>query len=303
MAEPGNDHPPTPTNNPPPETLLQLGGLPTLSFRETLVGLFLFPHLVLLSARRATTVKRPLLLFLGIWALCSLFMGLTLAPGLVTQVGEFGDWLGNEMGQLRRTNEGLAWDRPKEAPQTVRFRGFRVDFAPATAAFDLKALSSKDDWGLWIETRRVTFWTTGYKGTAKLLFDAESEKPSLNWKSFPPGSALAGDELGSRARAAARWAAPLFLIIWHGLSMFLLCALFLVLFTAMPSLLRGPQAIGGWRTSLCVNLYCGVVPLIVATVYSRVAPVTLNFLTVFVFAFLGYLIWAFSRVKRFLAGV
>ena len=304
MAEPDSPRK-APHHGPVPEELLAFGSLPQLTLRQAVAGLFLFPHLVLISARRTISVRRPLLLFLAAWLLCALFMTATLAPNALTQAGEFSHWLGKEMGELRRTEAGLAWTRPEDAPQTVRFRGFRVDFVAGSEEMVLADLvKGKDDWGLWFTPTKVVFWTVRFGGTAKPILDVASDRPSLNWREIlPPGSTLTTPQFVRGARSFARWLVPMAIFLAHALSTLMVCCLFLALFTLLPALLRGPSAIGGIRAALSVNLYCSVVPLIVATAYSRVAPQTLNFVTVFVFAFLGYLIWAFSRVRRFLGGV
>jgi hypothetical protein len=301
MADPGNTQQTPPL--PPQFEGLPVRGLPMLSLWETFVGLFLFPHIVLLAARRAPRVRQAAFLVTLVWIASSLFMGLTLAPRVIDELGDVSRWLGQQMGELRRTDKGMAWKRPADAPKTVRFHGFRVDFAAKGDKFDMEKLAENDDRGLWIAPDRIMFWTTLLGNFAKPIFDAHSQSEALNWsKRFPPGSVLPGDRFESTVRAEARWRTPLFLVLGQGFFMLVAYLLFLSMFTVIPVILRGSEAVGGVRVSLCVNLYCSVIPFILATVYSRVAPNTLHFMTVFVFAFFGYLIWAFSRVRRFLSG-
>jgi hypothetical protein len=301
VAETGN----TQQTPPPPP---QFEGLPVqeppmLPLWETFLGLFLFPHVVLLAVRRAPLVRRATLLMALVWAGCSLFMGLTLAPRVINEIAAVSKWLGREMGELRRTDQGMTWKRAPDAPKTIRYHGFRVDFAAKGDKFDIRQLAEKDDRGLWFAPDRIMFWTTLLGDFAKPIFDAHSQSEALNWsRRFPPGSVLPGSQFESSVRMAARWTTPIFLVLGQGLFMLVTYLFFLSMFTIIPLVLRGTRAVGGARVSLCVNLYCSVIPFILATVYSRVAPNTLNFMTVFLFAFFGYLIWAFSRVRRFLSG-
>jgi hypothetical protein len=230
-------------------------------------------------------------------------MGLTLAPSILNEISETAKWLGREMGEVRRTEQGLAWNRAEDAPTTIRHRGVRVDFAQKGETFDIKKVAEKEDSGLWIAPDLVMLWTTRMGQFAVPLFDANSQSERFNKnKDFPVGETIPGDRFEPMALQNLRLLTPVLLVAWQGLGMLVVYLLFLSMFTTIPILLRGPQSVGGFRVSLCVNLYCSVIPFIIATVYSRAAPRTMDFMTVFLFAFFGYLIWSFSRVRRFLSG-
>lgn len=293
MAVPGNDHSSPRQDD---RTVLPL--------RDTFVALFLFPQAVLICARRWPQPGRAALLAGSVLLACCLILGLGRAPRTLAHIGDVAAWLGREMGELRRTEDGgIAWERPENAPEHIEFRGVRVDFAETDREFDLQHVAEEHFSGLWITPREIRFWTGGAKGLAWTAFAADSPRDNLNWNErFPPGSTLAGERFAPSIRRGLRWAVPLFMFLSYLVVVLGIYLAFMAMFTLVPLLLRRPRAPGEARAALCVNLYCSVVPLIVATAYHLALPLTLDFPTLFVFAFLGYLIWAYSRVRRFLTG-
>ena len=302
MDAPGHRNPPP--LPPTPNGVPRFASVGLLSLRETMLALFLFPHIVLLSARQRPLVGRALLLVGLVIAACCLVLGFGRSASAMDQVAETAAWLGRQMGELRRTADGsLAWNRGDDVPTTLRHEGLRVDFVPAGTAFALKDLTEEDFTGLWISPREVRFWTLAAGQMSWPAFDANSQRETLNWNQrFPPGSVLKGDEFAAMARQWLRWPVPVLMTLAYTMVVLSIYLVFLTMFTVLPILLRRARAPGEGRVALCVNLYCSVVPVIVATAYHLAAPRTLDFSTLFVLAFLGYLIWAYSRVRRFLAG-
>ena len=297
MASSGNENPFTRRANRPIP-----GG--DLSLWQTFLALFLFPHVVLLNIRRRPLLGPAVLLAGLVLAACSLVLGLGRSAQARQQVEEAAAWLGRQMGELRRNADGtLAWNRPADAPATLDFQGFRVDFAAPGSRPDLEKLAADNPGGLWITPAEVRVWPFLIGRGSMPVFLAGSPREAYNWNQrFPPGSVLAGEDFAPLARQWLGWFIPAFMVLFYLFAVLNIYLVFLAMFTILPLLLRQERARGEARTALCVNLYCSVAPLIVATAYHLAAPRTLDFSTLFVFAFLGYLIWAFSRVRRFLAG-
>ncbi len=297
MASPGNENPFTRGAN-------RLAPFGDLSLRQTFLALFLSPHVVLLNARRRPRLGQAALLAGTALVACSLVLGLGRSAPTLRQVEEAAAWLGRQMGELRRNQDGtLAWNRPEDAPATLEYRGFRVDFAARDTQPDLKKLAADNPGGLWISPTEVRFWPFLAGRKSLPVFRADSPWEGYNWNQrFPAGSVVAGDQFAPLARRWLGGSIPVFLFLFYLFAILNIYIVFLAMFTILPLILRQERARGEARMALCVNLYCSVAPLIVATVYHLAAPHTLDFSTLFVFAFLGYLIWAFSRVRRFLAG-
>jgi len=276
----------------------------SLPLRETFLALFLFPHLVLLHARRRPRMRHAGLLAGIVLLACCLVLGLGRSPQALRQVGDTAAWLGRQMGELRRDEDGtLAWNRDEDAPTSLEHQGLKVDFAAKDSTFDLDKISADALSGLWISPGEVRFWTVGAGRFSWPAFAAASRWEALSWNlRFPPGSVIDGNDFAPLARARLRWSIPLFMTFSYLAAVLSVYLVFLAMFTVLPLILRQPRAPGEARAALCVNLYCSVVPLIVATAYHLALPRMLDFSTLFVFAFLGYLIWAYSRVRRFLGG-
>lgn len=297
MAAPGNENPfASRTAHPVP------GG--DLSLRHTFLALFLFPHVVLLNARHRPLLGRAALLAGLVLVACSLVLGLGRSAQTLRQVEEAAAWLGRQMGELRRNEDGtLGWNRPEDAPATLDFQGFRVDFAAPGSQPDLKKLAADSPGGLWITPAEVRFWPFLAGRMSLPVFLADSPLEAYNWKQrFPVGTVVAGERFAPLARQWLRWSVPVFMAFFYLFAIGNIYVVFLAMFTILPLILRQERTWAEARTALCVNLHCSVAPLIVATAYHLAAPRALDFSTLFVFAFLGYLIWAFSRVRRFLAG-
>jgi hypothetical protein len=297
VALPGNANPFTRRNEPPFLT-------DALSFRETIVALFLFPHVVLLNTRQRPQLGQAILLVGLVLVGCGIALGLGNTPQALLQVEEAASWLGNQMGELRRTEDGsLAWNRAEDAPTTLDYQGLRIDFAPKDSEFDLKKVSGDNPGGLWIGPREIRFWPVLGGTSSWPVFLADSRWKALNWNDhFPAGSVIQGERFAPLALAWLRWGTPFFLIFLYVFAITNIYLILLAIFTILPLVLRRPRLPGEAQVAFCVNLYCSVIPLVVATAYHLAAPKTLDFSTLFVFAFLGYLIWAFSRVRGFLAG-
>lgn len=302
MDAPGHRNPPP--LPPAPNGLARLASGPPLLLGQTMLALFLAPHLVLLSIREKPLIERAMLLVALIIVACCLVLGLGRSPGVTNRIAETAGWLGRQVGELRRANDGsLAWDYAADAPQTLHHDGFRVDFAPAGATFSFDNLQEGDRIGIWISPTKVRGWTTWLGQVSWSAFDARSERDWLNWNRWlPPGSTLPGDRFAPLAREWLPWLAPLLAFVFYLAQVVSIYLVFLTMFTVLPIILRRVRSPGEQRVALCVNLYCSIIPLIVATAYHLAAPHMLDFPTLFVLAFLGYLIWAYSRVRRFLAG-
>jgi len=283
-------------------------GMKPLSLGETLLALFLFPHIVLLADRQHPIVRRAALLAALVILACCGALGIGRSPVALNQAMEPVEWLGYQMGELRRTDDGsLAWDRKPDAPPILRHDGYRIDFLPAdvTFSFDafVKTLDEEDGAGLWISPREIRFWTVSTGRMSWPIFSAASDQEALNWKErFPPGSVLPGNQFSTAARKWLRPKMPVVVGIGYLVLVGSIYLAFLAMFTILPILLRRSRDPQEGKVTLCVNLHCSVVPMIVTTVYHLAAPRLLDFATLFVLAFLGYLIWAYSRVRRFLAG-
>lgn len=306
MDAPGNAKPPP--LPPSANGKFLVFGMRKLSLRETLLALFLFPHIVLLADRQQPIVKRAALLVALVILVCCGVLGVGRSSVAVDQAMEPVEWLGFQMGELRRTDDGsLAWNRAPDAPQTLHHDGYRIDFPPPDAKFSfddlVKTLDKEDGAGLWISPREIRFWTISTGRMSWPIFSAASDRESLNWKErFPPGSVLPGDQFSTVARKWLRPKMPIFVGIGYLVVVLSIYLIFLAMFTVLPILLRRSRDPQEGKVTLCVNLHCSVVPMIVTTVYHLAAPRWLDFPTLFVLAFLGYLIWAYSRVRRFLAG-
>ena len=111
MDAPGPRNPP-PLPPPVPNGLPRQADIAPLSLGQTMLALFLAPHVVLLSVRQRPLVERAMLLVVLVIAACCFVLGFGRSGSAVDQVSETASWLGHQVGELRRVDDGnLAWNR------------------------------------------------------------------------------------------------------------------------------------------------------------------------------------------------
>lgn len=280
--------------------------LAPISLRDLAVGVFLFPGQVLVATRAVGNWRRPLLLLLLVGLACGLFTGLAAWPRLYRQSLDWATWFGNTVGEFRLEGDGFAWTHPETLPHTTRCQRWRVDFAPAAAAFAPDRGDGRERRGVWISAAQIRLWWLVPAGlfsrsesgqVIKSTDISESVKALLR---ATGREVVVGSELGDITRRALRLGMP-FYLLGNYVAVMLPVMLYIWLFTLMAVFLRRGEVTGGFASVFAANVLCAVPAMCVAGVYASLRLPALDFHTVFILAFFLYITMAFASVRRMLA--
>ena len=272
-----------------------------MPLRYLFVTLFLQPQILMVLAH--DRLRRALRIMVLTGVVCGLLLGLVRIAPVRGRIVEWADWFQKTTRTIELTDTSrLEWALPAEVPAT-RYNGrTRVDFMPDSAEIEAFEPGIEDDQGVWISPTEVYWWMrpeSGGEAIAQPLF--------VNGKLFdrvsvdgiwPDGFRLEGDEYSAKVR---KWTTLTMLpgVVLSELLRVLGVSLFYTLiFAVVPYVLRSPLAARGFGGVYAFYLYAGIPPLILATVYSAVAPQWMAFDSFFVTAFILYLLFTMWKVRR-----
>jgi hypothetical protein len=261
-----------------------------LPLRVVLRWLFLEPAKVPLL--QAESRWRGIRLLLAVLLLAGVGLGLEQASG----VREWGQWLGNEVGTLRVKSGRLGWDRPVEMPYVTRHEGWRVDFMPSGSTFPGKVGEGPETQGVWFSPEQVVLWVrTDDEGTVKpasVLFK-DGKIGGIDW--FRMEDMECGrEQMVGRIMAGAIPSLIFSMLLVLGLQ----TLVYLAMFSAIPVFLRSPWGKRGFGAVFGFYSFLAVPPAVVAAVYSALELPGLDFVTIFIFGFLGYILLMAWMVRR-----
>jgi hypothetical protein len=279
--------------------------LKKMPLRYLFVTLFLQPQILMVLAH--DRLRRALRIMVLTGVVCGLLLGLARIAPVRGRIVEWANWFQKTTGTLVLTDSSrLEWAFPDEVPAT-RYNGrTRVDFMPDSAEIEAFEPRLEDDQGVWISPTEVYWWMRPEAGG-----DAIAQPLLVNGKLFdrvsvdgiwPDGFRLEGDEYSAKVR---KWTMLTMLpgVVLSELLRVLGVSLFYTLvFAVVPYVLRSPLAARGFAGVYAFYLYAGIPPLILATVYSAVAPQWMAFDSFFVTAFILYLLFTMWKVRRAFQG-
>jgi len=114
---------------------------------------------------------------------------------------------------------------------------------------------------------------------------------------WPSGLRLEGKGFEKQARALAIQAIPL-ILIHSGLSVTGLVLLYAAVFSLVPVLFPRGSGRTDFLSAWTFHLYASIPPLIVGAIYAGLGLPSLDFTTVFVCAFMVYLLFILVRIRR-----
>ena len=219
-------------------------------------------------------------------------LGLTQAAG----VREWGRWLGEEVGTLRLKDGRLGWDRPVELPHVTRHEGWRVDFMPAGSAFPGKTGDGPETHGIWFSPEKAVLWVrTDEEGTVKPAVTILEDGKVGGKDGFRFADA---EWKGGQVADNILFVAIPFLVISAIFSLGTQTLIYLAMFAAIPIFLRSPWGKRGFLPVFGFYCFLAIPPAAVAAVYSALELPGLDFATIFIFGFLGYILLMAWMVRR-----
>ena len=284
--------PPIPPATPePPDT----GSDGALAFRQVLRIIFGYPQLLMVLLQ--ANWRRALVRVAAVSFICGLLVGISQIQEVAHGIMEWAHWLRGNVDTMRVQDDRVEWERSEDLPATDHFRGWRVDFRRGEEAeFHPGQNMGTYPRGIWVSPTKVLLWYRTDKSTplqTRVLFDE-----GKTWASVPVENfSVAGDEFIAKARQMLRYYVPVFLVA-QGLNVLLQMLLYVSIFAVIPCLLKSPLAAGGFKSIFTFYLYASLPALAVATAYSAAGIEALDFNTIFVGAFIMYLVFAMWRLGR-----
>ncbi|MFO7821928.1 MAG: DUF1189 family protein [Lentisphaeria bacterium] len=276
-------------------------GSVSFSLRQILQILFFYPHKLLLLLQ--ANWRRALVRMVLISFVCGVLSGLSQVVGLADGVFAWGDWLEENVDALEISDGKLIWQKPANLPATDYFRGWRLDFkANAEKGFDPADPPGTATRGVWVSPEKSFIWWRIQKhqeARVKMLF-AEGKlfgnlEPSALGMS--PSVPLSGTELKNTARQMLWFFVPMYLL-FQGVWVVFQVLLYVAIFSFIPLVMKSPLVAGGFRSVFTFYLYTGLPAVLVATVYTLAGIRSPDFGTIFLTAFVAYLILAMWRVGK-----
>lgn len=285
-----------------PDSLAEAAGIhvPALGFGYMLVGLFLFPHVALVSARLSGNWRKGLLMVIMVGVITGGGLSACRLPSVFRGAEDWASWFSGTVGALWLENGRLHWQRPEHVPYQTRRAGWKVDFMPANQVFSAERLEGPERRGVWLSASQIVVWWMNMNGnvSALSLLDDISKHPNIDLSLiWPKNGRLDAPDFVPFARSLMQTMLPVLVVT--EMTMLIAPVLFYtLLFTATSLLLRSPAVTGGLRAALAVNLFAGVPPMLVAAIYSGLGLPFLDYHMVFIIGFFAYLIMALNRIRR-----
>ena len=269
------------------------------SLKEVLQIVFTRPQMLLLLLQG--NVRRALLRLIIISFACGFIAAISDIPSMINETMAWSEWLQQKVRYIEISDNGLHWQHPDNLPATLYFRGWRVDFRPDDAEqFDEDAPPGTYPRGIWISAEKAFLWWRGTQDT-----EAQTQTIFKNGKvlgNIDPGTltgevplTLGGAEFEAFAKRMLWYFVPGYLLA-HGAGITIQLLLYVGIFSVIPYLLKSPLAAGGLRSIFTFYLYTSLPALVVATVYNAVGIRILDFSTIFIVVFIGYLVLVMWRL-------
>ncbi len=272
---------------------------PPPTLRQMLVGLFLYPHMALLAARASSNWRRALLLVVLVGVVAGGVLGMGRLPRMFRRSGDWAEWFGSTVGAMWVEKGRVHWEQPARVPFETRRDGWQVAFAEPDRPFSSDELKGPETRGVWLSAVQVVVWWLNANGDVShlTLLDGLTDRPQVDLMLvWPKSGRLEGSDFRPFTVSLLRTLIPVMLLT--EMAMLIVPVLFYtLLFTMTSLLLRGGRVTGGFRSTLSVNLFASVPPMIVAAVYSGLHLPYLDFHMVFITAFFVYLLMAFARIR------
>jgi hypothetical protein len=277
------------------------GGAPAerLTVSQIFIGLFFFPHVVLLLLQEQRC-RRALGLVLCSCLVCGMLLGVARIPKFLGLSTDWARWLSSEVSVLWVEDGALRWERPADSPRTTRYRNWRIDFAEKDTPFEPEELAVGTSRGIWIAPHNVHAWwrrTQDRVVTASLVRDMKVGGLYELDELWPDDYRLQGQAFEEQARTFVIQAIP-FILLHAGLSVTGPVLLYAAVFSLVPVLFPRRGGRGRFTSALTFHLYASIPPLIVGAIYASLGLPSLDFTTVFVCAFMAYLLFVMIRMRR-----
>lgn len=277
---------------------------PPLPLKSVFYGLFFHPHVMLLLVQGNGRSLRALRVVSLLCLLAGVLIGFARLPGLLRGTRDWAAWFARETNAVWIEADTLRWERPDAMPYTTRHRGWRVDFVADGMPFAPEHVGdSLESRGLWFAPGDVFVWWREAGGRVRrtvLLDNGKVAGVFALSRIWPAGMRIEGEQFGREARRMLWHAFPA-LLAKEAVAVFAQVMLYALLFSLVPSLMRASGTTRGFRGILNFHLYACIPPLIVATVYAALDLPYLDLNTVFVGAFVVYLLFTFTMIRRALA--
>lgn len=269
------------------------------SLKEVLQIVFTRPQMLLFLLQGS--LRRALLRLILISFACGVIAAISDIPSLIDETMTWSKWLQQNVQHIEISDTGLSWQHPVNLPATLYFRGWRVDFRPADAEkFDTDAPPGTYPRGIWISPEKAFLWWRGTTDT-----EARTQAIFRNGKvlgNIDPGTlteesslTLDGAEFEAFAKRMLWYFVPGYLLA-HGAGVTIQLLFYVGIFAIIPYLLKSPLAAGGLNSIFTFYLYTSLPALVVATVYNAVGIQVLDFSTIFIIVFIGYLVLVMWRL-------
>jgi len=273
-----------------------------------LFGLFFYPHIVLPAVHRRVRFRQALGAAMAICLICGFCLGLARLPRTLKVSGEWASWLAHELGAVWLDGDGaLRWERPAKLPYTTRHRGWRLDFVQAGTRFPLAdegapaaAELGPETRGIWIGPEQVLLWRRPVGDEAfavPLVADKKIAGLIEMTTIWPGGGRFEGSQFAARIRRLVFKCLP-FALLREMASVCLAVFVYVLMFSVMTVFLHGPFSGDGLAPVLVIHLYASIPPVIVASIYAGLNLPHLDLGTVFLCAFVLYLVLMFSAMRR-----
>ena len=276
---------------------------PPSTYRGILAMVFLQPALVpvLTQCHWAKALKRVLLTAFG----CGLLLGVFQSWRLKDDVTGWSEWLGSQIEAVWIDDGRLQWQTAKKLPYSTYYKDWRVDFAKPGADIPSGDALGPGGKGVWISTANVLAWwrIAGDRSKTRtmLLYNKDGIFSMFDpSRLIPADKRLHGPEIQQVVRQQYSAFIPFFCLI-TALATVMQMMFYILVFAAIPYLLRSPIAAGGFGSILAFYLYAATPALLVATLYRLLNVPFLDFATIFAGVFVGYLLlvmWYISRKMK-----
>jgi len=283
-----------------PELFGQLKSYKPITYREVLAIVFAQPGLlpVLTQCDWKKALKRVLLTAFG----CGILLALFQAPRLKTSMEGWAQWMGGQVEEVWYSDGRLHWKLAGELPYTAYYEDWRVDFKKPDSKFSAPESVGPGRKGVWLSERQGYAWWRIGNDRERMQTMVLYDKGKL-FGVFNPSAAVTtkkrvqGNDLKGLAKDVFFQFLP-FYCVFKGVFIDLQVLFYVLIFTAIPYLLRSPLAAGGFRSILPFYLYACLPALLIATVYRMLNVPFLDFQTIFAGAFVGYLLLIMFKIGK-----
>ncbi|MEA2011953.1 MAG: DUF1189 family protein [Verrucomicrobiota bacterium] len=250
---------------------------------------------------------RPFRIVMLLCVISGILMTTVKIPGYLKTADEWGGWLEENIESLSIENGKISWEKPKELPCKISFKGIMFELNKPNASFSKDKIDCAERMGIWIKSSQIFWWVKS--GTKNSREKTVVEILSSDGKFFnifdikdvfPGGNMIKPGQFKETARSFCLQLLP-GLFFQKILSTLFYVLFYLILFALFQYIFKNSLFKDySFSQILSFDLYAAFIPIIMASIYNIASSNNhfIDYPTAFMLAFFGYIIYASRSIQK-----